>query len=183
MIKRSRYVSSLSPEYAVLGLLAQQPDHGYDLHQRLLAELGQVWRISQSQMYNLLKRLERQGDIVADRQEQPKLPDRRVFHLTEQGRQRFERWLETPTGCSARAIRVEFLTRLYFARLRSPVLALRLIGRQKDETRRGLEQLRAKLEDLPADQVFNRMGLELRVRQLASVLDWLEECSILLESA
>jgi len=182
MSKRSSYVSSLSPEYAVLGFLAQQPDHGYDLHQRLMLELGQIWRLSQSQLYNLLKRLERQGDIVATLQEQPKLPDRHVFHLTERGRQRFEQWLETPTGTSVRAIRVEFLTRLYFARLRSPALAARLIAIQKEETRRGLEWLRTKLEELPPEQVFNRLGLELRVRQLTSVLEWLENCAEILEN-
>ncbi len=130
-------------------------------------------------MYNLLKRLERQGDIVAVVQEQPHLPERHVFHLTEQGRRRFEQWLDTPTGCSVRAIRVEFLTRLYFARLQDPARAIQLIEVQKAETRLGMEQLQSKLEQLPVEQVFNRLGLALRVRQLASVLDWLEECAAL----
>jgi DNA-binding PadR family transcriptional regulator len=183
MSKRSTYVSALSPEYAVLGFLAQQPAHGYDLHQRLLSELGQVWHIGQSQLYNLLKRLEAQGDIVAALQEQSRLPDRRVFHLTGQGRARFEKWMETPTGSSVRAIRVEFITRLYFARLQNPDLAARLILVQMDETRLGLERLRRKLENLPPEQLFNRLGLELRVRQLNSVLDWLEESRTILDNA
>lgn len=183
MSKRSTYVSSLSPEFALLGFLARQPAHGYDLHQRLLAELGQVWHISQSQLYNLLKRLETQGDIIASLLEQPRLPDRHVFHLTEQGRARFEKWMETPTGSSVRAIRVEFITRLYFAHLHSPELAANLIQVQMHETRLGLERLRRKIEDIPPGQTFNRLGLELRVRQLSSVLDWLEDCSTLLENA
>jgi len=166
----------------VLGFLAWQPAHGYDLHQRLLAELGQVWHISQSQLYNLLKRLEAQGDILAALQEQTRLPDRRVFNLTEQGRTRFEKWMETPTGCSVRAIRVEFITRLYFARLQSPESAARLILVQMDETRLGLERLRRKMDDLPPGQTFNRLGLELRLRQLSSVLDWLEDCNALLNN-
>lgn len=166
----------------MLGFLAWQPAHGYDLHQRLLAELGQVWHISQSQLYNLLKRLEAQGDILAALQEQTRLPDRRVFNLTEQGRTRFEKWMETPTGCSVRAIRVEFITRLYFARLQSPESAARLILVQMDETRLGLERLRRKMDDLPPGQTFNRLGLELRLRQLSSVLDWLEDCNALLNN-
>ena len=163
----------------MLGFLAWQPAHGYDLHQRLLAELGQVWHISQSQLYNLLKRLEAQGDILAALQEQTRLPDSRVFNLTEQGRTRFEKWMETPTGCSVRAILVEFITRLYFARLQSPESAARLILVQMDETRLGLERLRRKMDDLPPGQTFNRLGLELRLRQLSSVLDWLEDCNAL----
>ena len=36
---------------ALLGLLAIRPDHGYELHQRLSNDLGQVWHISLSQTY------------------------------------------------------------------------------------------------------------------------------------
>jgi DNA-binding PadR family transcriptional regulator len=183
MAKRSSYVSSLSPEYALLGFLAKQPAHGYDLHHRLLAELGQVWHIPQSQLYNLLKRLEKQGDIAASIEEQHGLPDRRIFHLTEQGKQRFEGWMKTPSGSSVRAIRVEFLTRLYFAQQQDSELAVRLIQAQRQETRLGLDQLEQKLNSLPPEQIINRLGLELRIRQLTSVLDWLEECRIVLGDA
>ena len=182
MSKRSSYVGSLSPEYAILGFLAQTPAHGYDLHQRLLAELGQVWHISQSQFYNLLKRLENQGDIIGALQEQPKRPNRRVFQLTDPGRARFENWMGTPTGSSVRAIRVEFITRLYFARLESPERAGRLIQVQMEETQRGLVQLCHKLDNIPDNQTFNRLGLELRVRQLSSVLEWLEYCKTTLKN-
>ncbi len=183
MPKRSSNVSSLSPEYALLGFLAKQPAHGYDLHQRLQAELGQVWHIPQSQLYNLLKRLEKQGDIAASVVEQHGLPDRRIYQLTEQGRKRFARWMETPSGSSVRAIRVEFLTRLYFAQQEDPEWAASLILGQMVETQRGMSQLHRKLDNLPTEQIINRLGVELRVRQLASVLEWLEECRIILGDA
>jgi hypothetical protein len=32
------------------------------------------------------------------------------------------------------------------------------------------------LGDLPAEQTFNRLGLQLRIRQLKSVIEWLREC-------
>ncbi len=31
---------------------------------------------------------------------------------------------------------------------------------------------------MAADQVFNQLGLELRIRQLTSVIAWLEECHL-----
>ncbi len=174
MPKRS--TTSLSPEYALMGLLAQQPAHGYDLHQRLLADLGQVWHISQSQLYNLLKRLETQADIVAALVEQPRRPDRRVFQLTDRGRTRFEKWLGTPTGSSIRAIRVEFITRLYFISQSSPGDVDALIDIQVEETSRGVVRLQKMLAELDPEQVFNRLGLELRINQLSSILDWLDKC-------
>jgi DNA-binding PadR family transcriptional regulator len=176
MPKSSSYVSALSPEYALLGLLAQQPAHGYELHQRLAADLGYIWHISLSQTYNILNRLESQGLISGALQEQAKLPARRQFQITQTGRQRFEDWLHTPSGYSVRAIRVEFCTRLYFASAQSPELAERLIEDQERELRLGLERLQRTLPEIPSQQAFNRLGLELRIRQLESILEWLESC-------
>ena len=181
MSKRSTSVSSISPEFVLLGFLARQPSHGYDLHQRLQAELGQIWRISQSQLYNILKRLETQGDIIPALQKQPGLPDRHVYYLTPQGQARFEKWLETPTGCSVRAIRVEFLSRLYFVYRDHPEKAAGLIQIQEDEILAGLERLKQKLESLPGEQMINRLGLRLRIQQLNSVLGWLRECASTLD--
>jgi PadR family transcriptional regulator, regulatory protein AphA len=176
MSSKSRYTGSLSPEYTLLGFLAQQPDHGYELHQRLIAELGQVWHISQSQVYSILKRLEARGDIRGSLQEQEKLPNRLLFHLTPSGKARFDAWLEQPTRSSIRAIRVEFITRLYFASQASPAVAADLVDSQVEETLKGLSRLRKVSAELPPEQAFNRLGLELRIRQLASILEWLEDC-------
>jgi PadR family transcriptional regulator, regulatory protein AphA len=171
----TRYASALSPEYALLGFLAQKPTHGYELHQRLRTELGQVWHASLSQVYNILKRLEGQGYILGMLEEQEKLPARQRFHLSESGRRRLEEWLTTPTGSSVRAIRVEFVTRLYFARLLGEDMPSQLLNAQLEETRAGLAGLEELLARTPADQVFNRLGLDLRVRQLKAILDWLQD--------
>src|SRR5262249_48960734 len=55
-------------ELAVLGLLAEQPRHGYDLKKRLSETLGPLWGISFGSLYPALRRLERDGAIeeVAD---------------------------------------------------------------------------------------------------------------------
>ena len=170
------YASALSPEYALLGFLARQPAHGYELHQRLIAHLGQVWHVSLSQTYNILNRLEAHGFILGAVEKQAKLPARRRFQLTAAGRRRFEAWLQAPTGNSVRAIRVEFTTRLYFARAIEPDLARTLIDAQVAETRTGLARLQEMLGEIPEEQTFNRLGLELRIRQLTSILDWLAAC-------
>jgi DNA-binding PadR family transcriptional regulator len=172
--------SALSPEYVLLGFLRQQPAHGYELHEQIHRELGQIWRISLSQTYNILKRLEAKGFIVGVVQEQTKAPARRHFRLTTPGRRRFEEWLRTPSEPSARAIRVEFLTRLYFSYITDPQIALGLIESQLAATRDALGQLTVMLGELPTEQVFNQLGLDLRLRQLSSVLEWLTECRAIL---
>ena len=170
------YASALSPEYALLGLLTQRPAHGYELYQRLLAELGQVWHISLSQTYNILNRLESKGLIAGDVQRQARLPARRCFQLTDAGRERFDAWLIAPTGSSVRAIRIEFITRLYFAQALDRTLTGPLIDSQIVAVQGNLARLQEALALLPVEEPFNRLGLDLRVRQLTSILDWLAEC-------
>src|SRR6266581_8307584 len=50
-------------ELAILGLLAEQPRHGYDLKKRLSETLGPLWGISFGSLYPALRRLERAGSI------------------------------------------------------------------------------------------------------------------------
>jgi DNA-binding PadR family transcriptional regulator len=50
-------------ELAILGLLAEQPRHGYELKKRLSETLGPLWGISFGSLYPALRRLERQGAI------------------------------------------------------------------------------------------------------------------------
>ena len=177
MEKQSSAASELSPKFAVMGFLYLRPMHGYELHKQLETSLRDVWHISQSQSYAILKNLEKEGWLTVTRQPQEKRPDREVLALTEVGKNRFESWLTAPTPASARAIRVEFITRLFFASNLSETLRLRLIREQEDAIRLDLEKLSRRLSALPVDQIYNRMGVDLRVRQLRSVLKWVEDCN------
>src|ERR1700712_5658469 len=58
-----RYIVVHMWERAVLGLLAEQPRHGYDLKKRLSETLGPLWGISFGSLYPALRRLERTGAI------------------------------------------------------------------------------------------------------------------------
>lgn len=176
-------IGSLSPEFPLLGFLSQGPAHGYELHQKLTTELGQVWHLSQSQVYSILNRLEGKGFIEGTLQEQDKLPAKRLFVLTKSGKRRFKNWLSVPSRSSARAIRVEFITRLYFAYYQETGKAMQLVAAQIADTHDRLQELEALQSSQPSDQIFNRMGLDLRIRQLNSILGWLTSCQETLESS
>jgi DNA-binding PadR family transcriptional regulator len=55
-------------EIAVLGLLREQPLHGYELKKRLGETLGFLWGVSYGSLYPALRRLEREGaiEVVAE---------------------------------------------------------------------------------------------------------------------
>jgi len=173
--KKPHHIGTLSPEMALLGLLYKESGHGYDLHRTVNTELGHVWHLSQSQAYAILKRLEAQGDISVEKVPQEKLPSRQLLQMTDQGREKFLNWLNVPSGGSTRAIRMEFITRLYFLKMYFPKKITKAFEQQRTEADAHIQRLEATLAELPADQIYNRISLEMRLKQLKFVLEWLDE--------
>jgi DNA-binding PadR family transcriptional regulator len=167
-------MSNISPEFALLGFLLSEPCHGYDLHQKFQTELGNVWRLSQSQAYAILKRLEAHGDISSQLVEQDKLPARQMLRITPTGKRRFEEWL-LGAGHNARAIRLEFLTRLFFTRRHYPGQTARIYAEQYAEIRSSIGRLKNLIANLPIDQPYNHLSLDLRLRQLELIQAWMRE--------
>jgi DNA-binding PadR family transcriptional regulator len=178
MNEKSHHIGTLSPEMALLGLLYEEPGHGYDLHRKVNGDLGQVWHLSQSQAYSILKRLTAQADITVIKVSQEKLPARQLMQMTESGRKRFLKWLDSPSGGSTRAIRMEFITRLYFIQMYMPEKLAQAFERQRLEAQTNILSLEKTRQGLPEEQVFNCMSLDLRLKQLHTVLEWLDECQI-----
>lgn len=78
--------------YGLLGLLARQPYSGYDL----MLRIQPFWQAKHSQIYPLLAKLEREGYVQYVRIEQRDKPDKKVYSLTDLGRQTILDWLEDP---------------------------------------------------------------------------------------
>ncbi len=166
--------STLEPEYVVLGLLLQQPGHGYDLDRRLQSEFRALWHIPQNQLYAILRRLETRGEIAAEERTSSAGPPRRFYNITRRGRARFRRWLERPTPMSVRALRVAFLTRLEFALAHDRATATRLFDAQRQALQDGLSGFKQLASDSAEAGKLNRLASDLRIRQLDTVLAWME---------
>ncbi len=167
----------LTIEHALLGFLRRQPMHGYEIHQQLSMPggLGLVWRLKQSQLYALLARLEQDGYITAQVEPQGSRPPRKVFRLTDAGRDSFLAWLQTPVS-RGRQMRVDFLAKLYFARREGPVMAARVIEQQRAACNTWLATLRARAESLPDEHSFESLVYQYRIHQMEADLAWLDVC-------
>jgi DNA-binding PadR family transcriptional regulator len=74
-------------EVVVLGLLAEEPLYGYDLLERFRTRSMGFWvEIGKASVYQVLRRLERDGLIAGRSQDGPEGPDRRVYRITKAGR-------------------------------------------------------------------------------------------------
>ena len=68
-------------KYMVLGLLEEQPMHGYEVMQRLEEESGGFYSASPGSVYPVLQMLEDQGYVRAEDRE-----GKKVYHITDEGR-------------------------------------------------------------------------------------------------
>jgi DNA-binding PadR family transcriptional regulator len=165
-------------EYAILGLLEKQPMHGYEMFQQFQSGiLRQIVHLEMSQMYAFLKKLERLEYIEAELETQGVRPPRKIFHLTDPGRNIFYEWLTTPVE-RPREIRVLFLLKLYFAQRVIPEQTARLIDQEIIACRKFLDHLEAqRLPDArTSDTAFlDHVVLRSRIHQTRALLDWLRE--------
>lgn len=165
-----------SPDNVILALLAVRPCHGYQLLEYFHDPqgLGRVWRMSTSQLYAVLKRLQQQELITGHAVESPDAPTRTEYHLTEAGQDSLAIWLhEKRPSASLRRIRVEFLSRLYLAQLLGiPVLPI--VHVQKAACQLQLKLLRTQRDETAPG--IGLLALEFMIAQLEAVLQWIERC-------
>ncbi len=165
-------------EYAILGLLAEQPMHGYELFQRFQNEvLGQIVHIEMSQLYAFLKKLERLALVEADLEYQGIRPPRKVYRLTHEGYAILRDWLTTPVE-RPRDIRIFFLSKLYFVQRQMPDQLARVIDQEIATCTRFLTSLEAQRRgqvSMRDPAAFDQVVLTSRIYQTRALLNWLRE--------
>jgi len=167
-----------TPDETILGLLAADARHGYELIEcfRDRGQLGEVWNLSTSQIYAVLKRLEREQLIIGSQVESENAPTRTEYSLTPAGTERLKAWLnERNPSASIRHVRVEFLSRLYVARLLN-IPTIPIVQRQKMACRRQLDELIAACD--AAEPGIGYLSLDLIITQLGAVLPWIDRCEL-----
>lgn len=152
--------------------------HGYEMFQQFEnGTLGQIVHLEMSQLYAYLKKLERLNYIQAQLEPQGSRPPRKIFHLTEEGRAEFFKWLSEPVE-RPREIRILFLLKLYYARRFIPAQLNPLIEQQIAACQRFLNHLEAQRPETATtdDQsFFDHVILRSRIHQTRALLDWLSE--------
>ena len=159
-----------STEYDLLGALMSGSKHGYEIMQFLGSELDSTWYVSMSQLYTLLKRLEKNRFLKASIQEQSTRPSKRVYSLTPDGERHFMDWLYSPVN-HVRDFRIEFVSKLFFFHSLSLSGGTTLINKQVEIMKELKKKMATRLEDVKTP--FNRLVLGFKVENAKSLLLWL----------
>jgi PadR family transcriptional regulator AphA len=142
----------------VLGLLALGPRSGYDIKTVVDRSTRFFWAASYGQIYPELRRLEADG-LVSGEDSPSGGRGRRVYELTDAGRQALEEWLLGPT--TTIEYRDESLLRLFFADVLPREQALELLEGRRRGHEEYLDVLRA-IEALPGGRDPDFVDLVLR---------------------
>jgi DNA-binding PadR family transcriptional regulator len=164
----------MSLKYGILGLLAEQPLHGYEVKSRFEELLGGTWEVNIGQVYATFQRLERDDliEAVGERGDRGKL----AYRLTDAGRQNLEEWLETPEA-EPQPMREEVYVKLLLGNRLGNGSLERLLSRQRSVHVQRLKDL-AELEDQARQE--NQRGVVLMLKgailHTEADLKWFEAC-------
>jgi PadR family transcriptional regulator, regulatory protein AphA len=165
-------------EYAVLGLLADGPLSGYDLHKRAERTIGYFWRPAKSKIYELLPRLGERGLVDSRQVPQDRRPDKQVHELTPLGREALREWLESH-DLPKTVARNPLLLRLFFGAHGDTAALLDLIAELKTRAEQQLGELRALENDVdPERDAFAFLTLLHGIEDAESTVRW---CGVALE--
>ena len=127
----------MSLEYTILGFLNIQPFSGYDLKKHFDHSIRHFWPADQAQIYRTLARLTENGLAEMEVIHQEDRPDRKVYHITEDGRRGLLQWLKSPQPMHE--TRSAELIQIFFAGELSEEDALAIFERHAHQLRTILE--------------------------------------------
>jgi PadR family transcriptional regulator, regulatory protein AphA len=164
--------SELTPTgKAILGMLSLGQTSGYDIKQLVDKSTRHFWAASYGQIYPELKRLEDQG-LVAGHEEPTGGRPRRVYELTEPGREALQRWLASDLE-PLYELRDEGMLKLFFSDA-LPEQRLANIRAMRRRTEHKLEQLLAVKAHAQEMSPGPALTLDLGVNSTQTVIQWCE---------
>ena len=83
--------------HTILVVLLEEPNSGYGISKRFEENVGCFWQASQQQIYRELGKMDRHGWISPTVIPQEGKPDKKVYAVTDTGRQEVLKWCMEPT--------------------------------------------------------------------------------------
>jgi DNA-binding PadR family transcriptional regulator len=161
-------------KFPILAMLAAAPAHGYDLKQQLEGHFGAALPpLNTGQIYTALARLERDGLVEGGSVEQNRRPTKRVYSLTDAGREALSEWVRQPSPGTRQ--RDEFFMKLVLAGRAGIADPHTLIERQRREYLQALRDL-DRLTAAGNGDVAESLLIEGAALHLEADLKWLALC-------
>tara|TARA_B100000676_G_scaffold309027_1_gene371387 strand:+ start:1391 stop:1933 length:543 start_codon:yes stop_codon:yes gene_type:complete len=163
--------------HAILVLLQDQEASGYDLAREFANSIGLVWNATHQQIYLELGKLNDQNMVKFRHIPQDGKPDKKLYRITDEGRDELIRWLRKPAAPPR--IRDAFMVKIAGGALTDTSSLLRELDDQADLRRERLstfEALANKLDEKGRDKdLFTYLTLRRGILDQQAWLHWADE--------
>lgn len=122
-------------KYAILGVLSIKPCSGYDIKKFCDKSISYFWNENFGHIYPVLKQLE--ADKLIRPEDNTSESRRKIYHITEKGRQAFCEWLVQPIELQPK--RSELLLKLSFGNYMPKERVFTMMNEVKERNQRNLE--------------------------------------------
>jgi len=182
----------MSLPHIILGMLRRTPKSGYDLNKELEAVIQFFWETDISRIYRSLRDMQKKGWVEFETVVQEGSPNKKVYSLTELGRQELQHWLAEPGKPSGS--NNPFLAQLHFSGVIPVAAQIHVLEVRLGEVNAALQELerRAAAVGMPVPLPENALSqgvsrdmfsLEYGIRRFRFEVEWVENTLRVLRNA
>ncbi|RKX97600.1 MAG: hypothetical protein DRP55_08855 [Spirochaetes bacterium] len=161
-----------SQEYMILGLLFNGPMYGYEVHHYFKTKLDRLLYTGISQVYALLKGLEKKDMVRCKTEIQENRPPKKIYSITPHGKNSLIKWLRTPVK-NIRDLRVEFLSKLFLIKETKIYKVYELVDQEIELLEKKSDKI--KKVEIASKNDFEHLVLKFRLSQIDAAINWLKE--------
>ncbi|ARB46374.1 PadR family transcriptional regulator [Alloalcanivorax xenomutans] len=175
----------MSLRHAILVLLQDEEASGYDLAREFANSIGLVWNATHQQIYLELGKLNEQNMVHYRHVPQDGKPDKKLYRITDEGRQELVRWLRRPAAPAR--VRDAFMVKVAGGALADPETLLGELDQLVQQRKERLANFEAEARKLErqseGNSRFQHLTLRRGILDQEAWLSWAEEVREVLEDA
>lgn len=133
----------MSLKHGLLGLLNYGGVTGYDLSKTFNESLAFFWKAQTSQIYRELNLMEKDGLLTSIIEFQTDKPNKRVYTITEQGKEELKNWIHDDAVGDLTSIKSLYLMKIFFAGNRDIASNIHFLRKAKNTCENALKEMAA----------------------------------------
>ena len=161
----------MSVRHALMALLSEGPKYGLQLRHEFEERTGEVWPLNVGQVYTTLQRLERDGLIESEGEDEA--GTQKSFRLTADGGAELDAWLRTPPDLGSPP-RDEFVIKVLVASRVPGVDVYDVIQTHRRHVVELMQDWTRVKRDAGPDEVNLALVVDAELFRLDSVVRWLD---------
>lgn len=174
----------MSLAFGILGFLNYRPMSGYDLAKAFESSLGFFWHAQNSHIYLELKKLEKKGFICGETVIQSERPNKKIFSITDMGRNEFMNWLAEGGVEDDLHFKSAFLMKVFFGGNMTPAQSADMMRKFKADCEAYLKRMGSipeSIENYGSDKedyqtIYWQFTADFGYSFIKTCIEWAERC-------